>query len=530
MATKLPLLAVLLAGLSATASAQVWVPADGVWQIDGANGSGLTLDVRDDAIGVGLYTYDDAGNGTWYSGAGALVDGVLAVELTRFARGDGSPAAVDSLAVTLQFQASAAGTVSIGDGPARPMRQLAFGADYVEGLDLAGASGTTDAIPDLCGRWVFSDTAPGGMGSIDVTFISMQITDEGASFATEPADGTLDGGDYSVACGANPAAEDPPSLCLLYAHHDTLPPSERARFDPADLSAMRIAGAPTTAIGFRVPSTPNEPQSGIWQIAGRFGEGVTIDVRPDLIAVGVYGYDADGNATWSLATGAPVGDVLEADLVTFAGGSCIACEHTDPQIDSTRSMRLEFVGATRARLTIGDDAPLALSLLPFGADYLDKPLAGDPLAEEFGPHALPALGGAWAQTSVYATTPIDAPPFFKSSAYTFADVETVSLDGETYSALIAVPDEQWGPPSEFGGGSYASSIACEVGLGDDTADCSLINLGGFGSPPSGPTDIADILPWNMSATRISGVNLDGPFPEPVYLFRIPLRPAVDTTR
>ena len=132
MLVKRTFVAALIAALSNAATAQVWLPADGIWQIDGANGSGLTLDVRDNAIGVGMYSYDDAGNGTWYSGAGALVAGVLAAELTRFEHGEGDvPTAVDTLTIHLQFTASAAGTLSIGDGEPLPVRQTGTSARRV---------------------------------------------------------------------------------------------------------------------------------------------------------------------------------------------------------------------------------------------------------------------------------------------------------------------------------------------------------------------------------------------------------------
>lgn len=534
MTMKRTLAAALLAGLSGAATAQVWLPAEGIWQIDGANGSGLTLDVRDDAIGIGLFTYDEDGNGTWYSGAAALVDGTLEAELTRFARAGETTTAVDTLPLTLQFQASATGTLSIGDGQARPVRHFAFGADYVGGLTLAGVAGDVAVVPDLRGRWVFTPTQAEGFASQDLVFEGVKRTDDSVAFTTTAdPDAVIDDGEFSFVCSTDAVPAGELSHCSLVANFGLSPPApppmEIARFDPSDLSVTRLAGEADTMIGFRVPRTINAPQSGIWQIAGRFGEGVTLDVRPDLVAVGVYGYDEQGNATWSLATGPIVADAVEADLVTFSGGSCVDCEHNDPVVGATRPMRLEFVGATRARLTIGDAEPLALSLLPFGADYLDKPFAGDPGAEEFGTHALPALSGAWVQTRVFEEF-IEQIPLHPAAAYVLGEAETVSLDGETYNALVALPQEAWGPPHPFGG-SYASSLACEAAPGDDIASCDLINTGGGGSPPAPPRTIASIRPWDIGATRISGFNVvGGETPGAVYLFRIPPRPVVNPAR
>lgn len=526
--------AALAVGVPAASMAGTWLPAEGIWQIDGANGSGLALDVRDNAIGVGLYTYDDAGNGIWYSGAGALADGVLALELTRFERGDGGAVtAVDTLPVTLAFAASAAGTLSIDGGAPKSVRHAAFGTAYAEGLELPGSAGTVRALPDMRDRWVFSPTHAEGPRSVDITFTQVQRSDGAIAFTTgETEDATLDDGDFSFVCAMSPHPVGPGAGCVLNAHAGPLPqlvpPTEIAHFDPADLSAMRIAGAPDTMIGFRVPYLYDAPQSGIWQIVGHFGEGVTLDVRQDQAAIGIYGYDDAGKATWSLATGAIVGDTIEADLIAFAGGSCLECDHTDPAINSTRPLRLEFVGTTRARLTIGDDEPLALALLPFGADYLAKPFADDPGAAEFGPHALPALTGGWAQTDVYSGYITD-PPSHLSAAYAFGEVETDSTDGGTYGSLHATTTGHWGPPDPLGG-TYTSSLACEAGDDDDIFGCVLTRAGGPGSPPAPAAVMADIHPWNMSSNRISGINIDGFTPRPVYLFRIPPRPAPQPAR
>lgn len=526
--------AALVTGIPAITMAATWLPAEGIWQIDGANGSGLALDVRDNAIGVGLYTYDDAGNGIWYSGAGVLADGALALDLTRFERGEGDAVtAVDTLSVTLQLVASAAGTLSIDGGEPTAVRHATFGTGYMEGLELQSAAGTVHVVPDMRDRWVFSPTDAGGLGSVEITFAQIQRSDGAIAFTTgETEDATLEEGDFSFVCATTPSPVGPGAGCLLYAHAGPLPqlvpPTEIARFDPADLSAMRVAGAPDTMIGFRVPYLYDAPQSGIWQIVGRFGEGVTLDLRQDQVAIGIYGYDDDGNAAWSLATGAIAGDTVEADLTTFAGGSCLTCEHMNPTVDSIRPLRLEFVGTTRARLTIGDDEPLALTLLPFGADYLAKPFADDPDSAEFGTHALPALNGGWAQTDVYSGHIVD-PPSHLSAAYAFGGVETASDDGATYNSLHATTTAHWGPPDEFGG-TYTTSLTCEANDDDDPFDCVLTRAGGPGSPPAPAAVMADIHPWNISANRISGINVDGFTPRPVYLFRIPPRPVTDSAR
>lgn len=532
--TKRILAAALLAACATPAAAQVWFPVDGIWQIDGANGSGLTLDVRDNAIGIGLYTYDDEGNATWYSGAGELVEGNLHADLARFE--DGSTTAVDMLPLTLQFQTSAVGMLTLGDGEAHALRHFAFGSEYIGGLEYTSVAGVVDTIPDLRGRWVISPTRADLGGSFDVSFVRTDVVSGSVLFSTaSSAGGEMEEGEHWLSCGPGTTTEGPQHRCTLYRSlglsPPALPPTALAEFDAADLAATRIVSMNNDFVGFRVPGRINEPQSGIWQIAGRNGQGVTIDVRQDLVAIGVYGYDGDGNASWSLATGPLDGDVVDASLATFTGGSCVNCEQSDPTVAATRDVRLEFVGATRARLTIGDDEPLALSLLPFGAAYLDKPFGGDPGAEEFGTHALPTLAGAWVQADIYAQYGVDLEPHYPSNAFTYGDVETISLDGDTLNGLLAIPEDAWGPPSELGAASVAPSIACEVGIGDDVADCDLIHPGGDGSPPSGPTDIATIEPWNISATRISGVNTDsGVTLEPVYLFRIPPRPAPASTR
>lgn len=282
-----------------------------------------------------------------------------------------------------------------------------------------------------------------------------------------------------------------------------------------------------------MPTGIDTPQSGIWQIAGRFGEGVTLDVRADLVAIGVYGYDADGKPTWSLATG-PLdqgtdGQHMQADLLTFADGSCLDCEPAEATVADTRRVNIEFLGATRARMTIGDDAPLSIALLPFGAEYLDAPLAGDPFADAFGAHALPVLSfGGWAQSSIRGTADEDAPPSYPAVAFAFELFDT-TFGSDALRTLFAQPGDAWGTDEDGPRPATLSCIATEGG--DNAAFCRLTHAGLPGSPDAVLRDIADIAPWNITANRISGSSaINGVAPEPVYLFRIPARPETAPTQ
>lgn len=524
MTIRRTLLAAALASCCTAASAQAWFPADGIWQIEGANGSGLTLDVRDHAIGIGLYTYDDAGNSVWYSGAGSLVDGTLAADITRFSRGsDDVPTGAETLSITIEFQANAAGTLAIGDGEPHAIRSYAFGADYVGDLALRSAAGVIESVPDMRGRWLFAPTGPERGQTHDLTFLHMARAGEAVQFWTAlNGTDTPENGDYLFTCAPDQFDEAARGNCILSRLGDT---EELARFDAADMSATRVAGTPETSIGFRVPEYWNRPQSGIWQIVGRFGEGVTIDVRPDLVAIGVFAYDEDGAATWSIANGQNIADAVEADLLTFADGSCIDCEHVEPTLATTRPMRIEFLGATRARLTIGDDAPLALSLLPFGADYLAKPLAEDPFAEEFGPHLLPALSGAWAQTSVQGS--LQDGRRYRANTFVFGEAQTVDFDDGAYDTIRVAPTESWDPPDPLGFSTYPPTLACDATPTAGGAACELATLGGGGSPPAPPMSFGLISPRNITSTRSSGINGENQFPGELYMFRIPPRPADD---
>lgn len=505
-----------------SASAAVHLPAEGVWQFPASNGSGLTLDVRGATVGIGLYTYDDTGDATWYSGAGALVDGTLDTTVARYTLdAGGAPVQVgETHPLRIDFASATHASVQFDESDPLDANHFAFGAAYTSFTPSGDGSPEMITIPDLRGRWLF---APGGgHGAHDVVFTQWSMS----GFESEPfASLASTQQKYSVTCtstGASPTCD----LYLIDIASGNVPPaSPLASFEPGDISTTRMASVPdddgVAHHAFRVPTSRNAPVTGIWQIVGANGQGVTLDVRPDLVAVGVYGYTDDSDATWSLATGALEGNVLEADLTTFAGGACLGCEPAEPVIatDGVRPLRLEFVTPTRALLTIDGAEPLALTLLPFGVAYLDKPIAGDPDGDTFGPFAMPSLLGHWARTDVRENDE-DEVERYPAVQFEFTDEEDASIDGGEISHVLAWTDPY--PAPELGEDREEATL---VLCGDESQEptdtmCEMQVADGAIALPLPDIDrISTFAPWDAAATRIA---LTGEVEdEPVFLFRVP---------
>jgi hypothetical protein len=285
-----------------------------------------------------------------------------------------------------------------------------------------------------------------------------------------------------------------------------------ARFGPEAVSATRIADSESPWVAFRVPETANAPASGIWQYVDTVGQGVTLDVRPDAIAVGVFGYDDAGAASWSLAVGALDTDTMAADLLEFRGGSCLGCAYTSPNVARASDFHIEFVDSTRAWLTLGDDAPRAITLLPFGDNYFDRPIAGDPDTDDFGPQAVPALIGGWIST-VPAADASSSPDTSDAIRFDVGQVQS-EIDNGGISHLVA----RGGLPTSPIGGTPSMLIECIANGSTPRSSCELTLEGTGGTPPAPPLALGTFLPQDIAPMRISGIASDD---TPLYLFRIP---------
>ena len=531
-------LALLLAcSLAASTHAATFLPAEGVWQFPAANGSGLTLDIRDGTIGIGLYTYDDAGANVWYSGAGQLVDGVLSTSLAVYR--ETAPGTVtqvgEAKAFNLSFTDSTQGTLTFGETTGIAVHHAAFGADYVEGWT---PGPDTYALPDLRGRWLFATRPSAEIPQppvYDIEFVATVIDETGTTATFRSLDYPVDGApdalrSYDMVCGPQPSAT---TRCLLTSRVTPLGEGEApvliGEFDPYDLSPNRAVGSgsdtstDTDVIGFRLPADPMAaPSPGIWQIAGRNGSGFTLDVRENGVAVGLFTYDDEGNATWSLSQGPIMGGTLTAPLLSFTDGSCLGCPQQDPTaVPGQRTLALQFIGATRGLLTIDDNEAVIVSLLPYGADYAPLPLANDSLEADFGPHPMPALSGYWVFSQGDIAT-ARAPD--EGIVLNFVDVLVTPDDDGQHAERISAHAAGIFAPAAADWDTEAHSFDCETFGEAVEVSCEARYLvsddGLILDPPPPPITLATAAISDVSGNRILATGA-GDMVVPVWGFRIP---------
>ena len=532
---KLSLL--LICGLFGSAQAATFFPAEGVWQFPESNGSGLTLDYRDGTRGIGLYSYDDEGNSVWYSGAGQLQGGVLETSLAVY-RETATPGSVEAVgeprAFRLEFANSTQATLAFDGTEDIPVHHAAFGADYVNGW----SPGTeVYPLPDMRGRWLFAtrpSVAIPQPQAYDIEFAATTVTNNGNTATFRSIDYPVDGlpdtvRSYEVVCSAQSGL---PTSCLLSGRNTPLADGETpvliAEFHPRDLMPNRVVGInlETDAIGFRQPADPlAAPMPGIWQIVGRNGSGMTLDVRENGMAVGLFTYDDEGNATWSLAQGPIVEGTLAAPLLSFSGGSCLGCPQEDPTAaPDPVTINLQFIGATRALMTIGDSEPVPVSLLPYGTQFAPLPMANDSLEEEFGPHLMPLLAGQWVFSQGDIATERQPDDAF---ALDFVAIElTPNAEGDRTdylsaraSPIVAPEGADWDTElhrfecTTFG---EAPEATCEANMLRQSEGVIL-------DPPPPATALATATLSDVSGNRIRATGA-GDMTTPVWGFRIPPRP------
>lgn len=516
------------------AHAAVTLPAEGVWGFPASNGSGLTLDVRDRTIGIGLYTYDEDGDNVWYSGAGQLVDGVLDTTLTQYR--ETAPGAVEPVGnarpFRLTFGTSTHATLRFDGTDNIAVEHLPFGAQYL--ADWSPDDLPDHALPDLRGRWVFGSQPIDPISpsvAYDIDFTASAIAEEGhvATFRSieyPVADDETSMRTYEMRC----APVDGETRCDLTS--GVLPVADGdvpvliGSFDPRALSPNRAEGEDDfgKVYGFRQPSdTLAAPQPGIWQIVGRNGSGMTLDVREDGAAVGFFSYDDEGNATWSLAQGPIVANTLAATLTSFTGGSCLSCPQQDPDVEQvTRSFSLQFASATRALLTIGDDDPLTLVLLPYGAEYVTAPMENDALEGDFGAHPVPKLSGRW----VFSQGDIDTQRTADAGiALDFLTHDVVLGEDGVHALTITaraadIPRGLMDPPATEHWHLECSTVGEAV---DSTCDMGYraVPDSQLDNPPAfSPYAVGDLS--DLSGTRYVGTGTGGT-DRPVWGFQLPAR-------
>ncbi|MDX1572272.1 MAG: hypothetical protein R3200_17455 [Xanthomonadales bacterium] len=197
-------LAVLLATVcSSAALAQTVAPQAGVYWNPGLSGVGFALEIQGDLTFVVAFSYDESGEQVWHAGS-SRIDGedTLNLELDRFLDGPclgcdpepGDPSAAgEVLEVTLTFTGSGQALMQIGDREeVFELQRFALTTVQSEGT----IAGQTFTMPDLTGRWLFTDTVDGDFHVVtDLEVAFSGISDSGLAFFRAPD------GNFGVACG-----------------------------------------------------------------------------------------------------------------------------------------------------------------------------------------------------------------------------------------------------------------------------------------------------------------------------------------
>ncbi|MCW8925453.1 MAG: hypothetical protein OQJ84_04285 [Xanthomonadales bacterium] len=136
-------------------------PEPGVYEGEGLEKQGILLARQNDRMGVYPLIYDEAGNSQWLFGGGGIVEDVYFVKLKELSDGQclgcpppGDPPqkeVVGKLAMLMDSEGLI--QVKVNDGLFVPYDQLEFGyGDFLVGWGMTGVR-----IPNLTGRWAFSD-------------------------------------------------------------------------------------------------------------------------------------------------------------------------------------------------------------------------------------------------------------------------------------------------------------------------------------------------------------------------------------
>lgn len=138
------------------------------------------------------------------------------------------------------------------------------------------------------------------------------------------------------------------------------------------------------AIGALLGSTMAQaymPQSGTWvvtsELNGKPGRGLAIDVQGQTLVMQMYAYDASGNATFYLTSGAYKNNQYSGTLNKYRGGRYLGSSERigqDNGNDGVVSMRFE--SGTKGYIRFPGEAEKEISRFSFGYDKSPQSLYG----------------------------------------------------------------------------------------------------------------------------------------------------------
>jgi hypothetical protein len=95
------------------------------------------------------------------------------------------------------------------------------------------------------------------------------------------------------------------------------------------------------------------PSRGMWWNPNESGRGYELDRQGALMTLGIYAYDADGNAAWYLGAGNydPINSAFQGDFDSFSGGQCFGCAYSSPIAAPFGTVSIQFSDAEHGVLS-----------------------------------------------------------------------------------------------------------------------------------------------------------------------------------
>lgn len=154
------------------------------------NGSGIAFEVHGSALFLGLFSYDADGQNTWHIALGEWVDGFFEGALQAFSGGaclvcfndlsEPQPIAIEDT-IQVAITGSQAAFVGFGSEAGRALNLRPVSLRFVDSEGTI--AGVTFRMPDLSGRWLFTDTDAGALHRVtELRQISSGISDSGLAF------------------------------------------------------------------------------------------------------------------------------------------------------------------------------------------------------------------------------------------------------------------------------------------------------------------------------------------------------------
>lgn len=115
---------------------------------------------------------------------------------------------------------------------------------------------------------------------------------------------------------------------------------------------------------------PVLPVNGLWTIDSDPwgpGRGIQIEVQRDRLFTAIYGYEADGRASFHIAAGPFTGGTFSGDLLGYRGGPAFGAEASPAIASGTAGrIRLTFSDSRHGTITLPGETPKSISKYNFG--------------------------------------------------------------------------------------------------------------------------------------------------------------------